>query len=1216
MFKKLGNKKITALMVTFTMIISLCLPINTVKATEIKPTSNSTNVNIDENDNKKVDIQILATSDLHGKFMNYDYAQNTTYDGGLNQISTIVKDARKENPNTIVIDNGDTIQGNYNHIFNGKENPMIMAMNYIGYDVFSLGNHEFNFGMNNLHNVVGQANENLHVLCGNLYKDGKRVFNPYTIKNVDGLKVAIIGVVTPHIMQWDSENLKGYNATNPTEEVKKIIGEIKNAGGADVYIVSSHASLNGEYGDGDSASAIAEGNPEVSVVIAGHSHDTVKSELRGNAIISEPASRAKYVSKFNLEVEKGKDGAKVINKSADLISVKGVEGDAELEAELKPFHEAALNDANAKIGELTGGDLAEPNEIKDIPESIVKDEGVTDFVNEVQMYNSRKHLKSKGINPDDVYLVSAAALFSPSANLKEGPISKADVSKIYKFDNKLYTIKTTGKQLKKYMAENSKFFNKYKDGDLTISFDENVRMYKYDMFDGISYDINIAKDPSERIENLKFEKDGKPVEDTDVVYLAVNDYRYNSGLAAGIMDEGQYEKVYDTLNDEIPAIRDLITDYIVNTKHGKITRNVDNNWKIVGNDWNPEQRELAVKVINEGKVKIPTSSNGRTPNVKSVTWDEVSKFATTTKPEENKEANIKIVTFNDFHGSLQESGKNVGAAKLVGEVKKIKAENPNTIVVSGGDMYQGSALSNLLKGEPVSAMNKELGVSFSAIGNHEFDWGYDLIPGWAKAGGFEFLASNIYEKSTGKPVDWAKPYGIIEKGGKRIGFIGLSTQETAYKTTPANVKDIEFRDPVKEAEKWVEYLRNKENVDAVIALTHISSEQNRETGVITGYEIEPLTKVKGLDAIVSAHSHMPVNGELNGMPIVQAYKNGRSLGVLDLKFDKDGKLTVGHDRMDIYKNVDKLPVDKQMEEILSKYEAELAPVMDVKVTDLSVDLPHNRDAGVSPMGATVTEAIRKVANADVAITNGGGIRAPLEKGPVTVGDMYTILPFDNTIVTMDVKGSDLVQALEHGIMPKDFGWGQHAGVKFWYNPKAEAGHRITSVRLPDGSKLDPNKYYKLAVNDFMASGGDGYDFSKAKNVSDTNKPMRDALSEYWKENGITPVTNLATLIQPGKDETEVKPVEPEKPVVDNDNNEEVVKPEVPSIDESENKENDNTANQDNLDKNESNSDKNNNKNQNLPNTGMPIGAEVFAGIGIIAIIGGAVALRKKKDNVA
>lgn len=122
------------------------------------------------------------------------------------------------------------------------------------------------------------------------------------------------------------------------------------------------------------------------------------------------------------------------------------------------------------------------------------------------------------------------------------------------------------------MEKNAEYYNTYKDGDLTVSFNEDVRMYLYDMFDGISYEINISKEPGQRIENLKFEKDGKPVEDSDVVYLTVNDYRYNSGLAAGIMDQGEHEKIYDTNNDQISDMRDLIVDYIQNVKGGKITK--------------------------------------------------------------------------------------------------------------------------------------------------------------------------------------------------------------------------------------------------------------------------------------------------------------------------------------------------------------------------------------------------------------------------------------------------------------------------------------------------------------------------------------------------------------------------------------------------------------------------------------------------------------------
>ncbi|MDZ4991720.1 multifunctional 2',3'-cyclic-nucleotide 2'-phosphodiesterase/3'-nucleotidase/5'-nucleotidase [Clostridium perfringens] len=1172
MLKKVREKKFTALAVATSMIFGIASPLTTVKATENLAPENLeknevVNTNVNEGD---VTIQILGTSDLHGRFMNYEYASNQKADGGLNQISTLVNSARTENPNTIVVDNGDTIQGNFNHLFKNGPNPMIMGMNAIGYDVFSLGNHEFNYGMDNLNNVVSQANDNLDILCANLYKDGKRVYEGYTTREIEGVEVALIGVVSPHIMKWDSENLKGYEAKNPAEEVGFVIDEIENRpeGGADVYAVVSHVGLESEYGNGDSARAIAEQNPEVSAIVAGHSHTNIPEEVVNNAVITQPTSNGQMVSKIELTVRKNEEKVEVVDKKSKLLSTKGVAEDQKINDLLADFHNTAIADATAPVGEMVGGDLADKNEIKEIPQSLVEDQGITDFINEVQLYNSRKHLESKNINPDEVYMVSGAALFSASSNLYEGNISKADISNIYRYDNKLYTIKTNGKQLKKYMEENAEYYNTYKDGDLTVSFNEDVRMYKYDMFDGISYEINISKEPGQRIENLKFEKDGKLVEDSDVVYLTVNDYRYNSGLAAGIMDQGEHEKIYDTNNDQISDMRDLIVDYIQNVKGGKITKNVDNNWKITGNDWDAEQRELAVKLVNEGKIKIPVSEDGRTPNVKAVTWNDVLEALGT------KEVEIPIVTFNDFHGSLAESKSDVGAAKLVGEIKRVKEENPNTVVVTGGDIYQGSAMSNLLKGEPVTAMLKEMGLEFSAVGNHEFDWGYEYIPDWAKAGEFDFLASNIYEKETGEPVEWAKPYGVVEREGKKVGFIGLATPETAYKTKPDNVAHLEFKDPVEATKTWVDYLENKENVDAVVVLSHLGSEQNRATGEITG-EIVEVAEVPGVDAIISAHSHQKVEGKVNGVPVIQAYKNGRNLGYVNLKFDYKDELVVTTKLDDISKRKDTLPVDKNMEDILAKFEADLAPIMNEKVADLSVDLPHDRDTGVSPMGATVAETMRRIVDADIAITNGGGVRAPLMAGTVTVGDMYTILPFDNTLVTMEMKGSDIIKVLEHGIEPENFGWGQHAGVKVWYTPGAERGEKITSVRLADGTKLDEDKYYTVVTNDFMAVGGDSYDFSAAKNVVDTNLVIRDEMTNHWKENGINPITDLSTLLATGEDTTG-DPENPESP--------------------------ENPENPDN--------------GGNLPNTGMPFGTGAVASIGTILTIGGLVVLRKKKNNVA
>lgn len=594
------RRKFVSLIAAVTMAIGL-LPINSIK------------VNADINVGEKTTIQILATTDVHGKFKNYEYATISEAAGGMNQVAKVVSDARLENKNTLVIDNGDTIQGNYNHLFLTQEylsnntNPMVLSLNEIGYDSFTLGNHEFNYGMGILDTIVDQVeNGGTSVLCANLYKDGQRVFSPYLIKEYDGVRVAVIGVVTNHITRWDAEKLVGYEPTNPALEVQKVISELKENNLADLYVVSAHVGLNEEYGDGDGATTIAELNPEISLIVAGHSHQTIESEIVNGVLITQPKNNGQGVAKVEIEVEKTEDGVNVVEKNVEHVSLsKTSEVDADLNNKLEEAHQIALSDANSVIGKLVGNNLAEENEIQGIPQSFVNDQGVTDLINEVQLYYSDKQLSDAGINTEDGYHVSGAAMLSASSNLYSGDISKAGLANIYKFDNKLYTIKTTGKQLKKYLEWSAQFYNTFNEGDLTISFDSSFASYKYDMLAGISYEINVSKEVGERIENLKF-NDGKIVEDEDVVYLTVNDYRYSSNLVP-LFDEGEHEKIYESTNDSLSDIRDMIADYIINVKGGAIERNVDNNWSLTGIKYNNDLRNEVIKLINDGTLTLEKS---------------------------------------------------------------------------------------------------------------------------------------------------------------------------------------------------------------------------------------------------------------------------------------------------------------------------------------------------------------------------------------------------------------------------------------------------------------------------------------------------------------------------------------------------------------------------------------------------------------------------------
>lgn len=558
------------------------------------------------------DIQILATSDLHGKFYPYDYAVNEeSRSGSLVQIASAVKKYRTKD--TVIIDVGDTIQDNYSELFfKEKIHPMMLAMNEIGYDIWALGNHEFNFGVDNLKNIMKQSKA--AVLMGNVYNpDGSRMAEGYTIIEKDGVKIGIIGMVTPNIVKWDSVNLKGYKVTDPVEETKKIVKDIRNK--VDILIAAEHMGEENEYDVANSGvNDLAEACPELDLIIAAHEHKLVEEAYVNGVLIVENKNSAATMSKINIILEKENGKYKISDRKAESIKISEYEPDKDLAEKLAPYNKKAQDEANIIIGELTGGNLVPENEIAEIPQAQIQATSLIDFINEVQMYYTGAD-------------VSAAALFNVDADLKAGKIKKSDTALIYKYGNTLYKMEMTGKQLKKYMEWSAAYYNKYNKGDLTISFNENIRGFNYDMFSGVDYKIDISKEAGQRIKDLKWSNTGKEIKDDDIFIIAVNNYRANTHLLTygEIFEEGEeLPKVLEIdVKGNIGGVRELIGDYIKNVKKGKIEPSNPQNWKIIGNDWNKNKHEKAVQMIKDGKIQIPKSADGRTPNVKSVTENDL-----------------------------------------------------------------------------------------------------------------------------------------------------------------------------------------------------------------------------------------------------------------------------------------------------------------------------------------------------------------------------------------------------------------------------------------------------------------------------------------------------------------------------------------------------------------------------------------------------------------
>ncbi|MEA4942782.1 MAG: 5'-nucleotidase C-terminal domain-containing protein [Oscillibacter sp.] len=570
------RKKLSALLLALVMAVSLAVPALAADETQT--------------------VTILQTSDLHGMVNPYDYASNKESKTSMAHAAAIIAAERKTDPNLLLIDTGDATQANYIQEFKDQvPDPMIDAMNYLDYDAWTLGNHEFNFGFNYVEKEIKEFKGT--TLAGNIYqKDGSRWLNAYQIFDVNGVKVAVFGIDAPHIPIWEKSDPTHYNNmtfTTPMEETGKILKELD--GKADVVIGSVHYGLDGEYDTQGMREVAQTYGDQIDALFIGHAHSKVDETIGGVPVL-EPGSNGQYVSKVTLSLTKKNGSWDVTKTDAGLIDCSTVTPDAAFLAKFKSLDEKSKALAAKQVGQV-GETFLDPVELlPGIPNAILQDNPVLDLINQVQM---------KKVGAD----VSLAALFDASSNLEKGPFLNRDSVKIYKYDNTLYGVKVTGKQLKAIMEQQAgSFFNQYKTGDVTISFNPDIRMYNYDEFAGVNYEINISKPVGSRIQNVTYQ--GKPLSDTQTLVLALNNYRYGGLVTAGLLKES--DVVY-----EGGAIRDMITDYVAALKTPLMPK-CDNNWKIVGANLNDPQKDLIYEKVRSGELTVPTSEDGRTPNIASL----------------------------------------------------------------------------------------------------------------------------------------------------------------------------------------------------------------------------------------------------------------------------------------------------------------------------------------------------------------------------------------------------------------------------------------------------------------------------------------------------------------------------------------------------------------------------------------------------------------------
>jgi 2',3'-cyclic-nucleotide 2'-phosphodiesterase (5'-nucleotidase family) len=495
---------------------------------------------------------------------------------------------------------------------------------------------------------------------------------------------------------------------------------------------------------------------------------------------------------------------------------------------------------------------------------------------------------------------------------------------------------------------------------------------------------------------------------------------------------------------------------------------------------------------------------------------------------------VTVVSTNDLHGALVGSvqsfshGDMVGGADwLAGYLNIVREEDIyGLLYLDAGDMMQGTLISNYFYGASTIDAFNHMGLAAMTIGNHEFDWGQEVLADRVQQADFPFLAANIfYTDATTRP-DWATPYIIKQVKDINVGIIGVANPETPSITNPVNVANLVFTDPV-QAVNDVLPDAEAEGATMIVVDAHIG-------GFYPAFEEGIKEFACGLDPdkvdlIVSGHTHSRIDDVICGIPVIQAYSSGTAFARVDFTVDLRTGEAVSYNtnyeptttyqtyygnpatykRWDTGERVEVVP-DPEVQAIMNDYAAQIEALKNEVIGHTNA--PLTRDScGESVMGDWSADIMRAYdPSIDFAFTNSGGLRTDLPAGDITFGQVFEVMPFDNTLVIVSVPGDQLKNVLEDGVGAGTKYCGgtllhgiiQVSGLKFDWDASQPLYSRVSNIRYYDDTPVDlsPAATYTIAVNDFMATGGDDSPTLATLPQTNTYELIRDLMVSWVKDN--------------------------------------------------------------------------------------------------------------------
>jgi 2',3'-cyclic-nucleotide 2'-phosphodiesterase/3'-nucleotidase len=528
-------------------------------------------------------IAVIATTDLHGNILPYDYYLSRPEERGLAKIATLIRAARADNPNNLLIDCGDTIQGTplelvyQQYVQTGHlplqltfapqpldRDPMMLAMNELRYDAMVVGNHEFNFGLKNLIEARAQAqfpwiSANIRVEAGAAVKP----FASYFVKTIAGVKIGVVGITTPLIPQWEpEEHYHGLRFEPAVEASRRALAELRSREHPDIVLIAAHSGLDRDLGENKaptddpnehSVYEIATQVPGIDAIVFGHTHRQLAGASIGSVLLLQPKNWGMSLGRMDFTLSRNAGGAwKILSKTSRVIPVTAATpADAKIMDIAQPYHELAERYLNTPVTEAAVA--------LDTRSSRVEDTALIDAVQQVQLFYTKAD-------------VSFASSFNVRVTVPKGPVTVRQIAALYLYDNELWVIEGTGKMVREALENSARFFQTCS-GDCSHGplINRRVIGYDYDMAEGVDYEIDLTRPPGDRVRNLRWHS--QPLSDSQPLRIAINNHRAG-GLAGYSMFRGA-----NVVWRSTEVIRDLIIRYY--SEHKQLPTRPEDNWRVI-----------------------------------------------------------------------------------------------------------------------------------------------------------------------------------------------------------------------------------------------------------------------------------------------------------------------------------------------------------------------------------------------------------------------------------------------------------------------------------------------------------------------------------------------------------------------------------------------------------------------------------------------------------